>query len=106
MTRAAFVISVLLCGAAAAAWAGGETVSQRDKQFSPGAITVSRGDTVTFANNDQVVHDITMTKPDGSKTDGVMEKPGDRTTVTLDQAGEYQVMCLIHPMMKMTITVK
>jgi plastocyanin len=105
MKRAVLAAALLLGAATLGAWAG-ETVSQKNKQFFPDTLTVRAGEAVTFNNDDQVTHDITITRPDGSTDPGVMEKPGDHATITFDKPGEYQVQCLIHPKMKMTITAK
>ena len=105
MKRGALTAAFLLLAATLAAWAA-QTVSQKDKQFSTDALTVKAGKSVTFSNDDQVTHDITVTKPDGSTTPGVMEKPGDHATITFDKPGQYKVWCLIHPKMKMIVTVQ
>jgi plastocyanin len=97
-------IAALLLGTTALAAGTGQTVSQKDKQFLPDTLTVNTGESVTFNNDDQVTHDITITRPDGSTMPGVMEKPGDHATFTFDKSGQYKVQCLIHPKMKMTIT--
>jgi plastocyanin len=83
-----------------------ETVDQKDKQFSQDAVTVKAGDAVQFTNSDQVAHDISVKGPDGSKLAGGMQKPGQAMSVTFPAPGEYKVMCLIHPKMKMTVTAK
>jgi plastocyanin len=103
MKRIALAAALLLPAATLAAWAA-QTVSQKDKQFATDTLTVKAGESVTFTNDDQVTHDITVTGPDGSTAPGVMEKPGDHATLTFAKPGEYKVWCLIHPKMKMTIT--
>ena len=62
MSRKLFVKSMLVklmlvvfVGAAFAAAAGRHMISQRNKSFSQGSITVQRGDSVTFKNEDDVM---------------------------------------------------
>ncbi len=82
----------------------GQTVDQKDKQFSAESLNVKVGEAVTFTNSDPVSHDLSVKDPDGSRMMGAMEKPGDQLQVTFDKAGQYKVQCLIHPKMKMTVT--
>ncbi len=81
-----------------------QSVEQKDRQFSQPAVTVTVGEAVKFANDDDVSHDVSIRNPDGSKMMSKLEKPGDRTTITFDKPGDYKVQCLIHPKMKMTVT--
>jgi plastocyanin len=80
-------------------------VSQADKKFSVADLTVSRGDSVTFANDEQItVHNVSG-KGAASFNTGT-QKPGDAKQVVMDQPGTMEVRCAIHPLMKMTVTVK
>lgn len=83
-----------------------ETVVQKDKQFSVETMMVAAGESVTFTNADQVTHDITVKKPDGSSLPALMQKPGDSAAIKFDQVGSYRVLCLIHPKMKMSVEAK
>jgi plastocyanin len=67
-------------------------------------VTVKAGESVSFTNSDQVSHDLSIKNPDGSRQSSTMQKPGDNLSVTFDKLGSYQVQCLIHPKMKMTVT--
>lgn len=71
--------------------------------FSPAAITVSVGDTVTFTNRDGAPH--TATAVDGSFSTATLRK-GKSETITFDSAGSFDFFCKIHPGMKGTITVQ
>ena len=81
-------------------------VSQKDKQFSQETVTVKPGAVIRFVNDDAVTHDITLKAPDGTGRPGVVQKPGGDARLTFDQHGDYQVRCLIHPKMKMTVHVE
>jgi plastocyanin len=89
-----------------AAYAAETTIGQKDKQFSKASITVKKGDKLHFMNDDSVTHDISIKDPDGHKKPGVIQKPGDQADFTFDQTGDFTVMCLIHPKMKMAVTVQ
>ncbi len=83
-----------------------QSVDQKDKQFSRDAVTVKPREAISFTNSDQVTHDLSVKKPDGSRMKSVMQKPGDASKITFDDPGDYKVQCLIHPKMKLTVTVQ
>jgi plastocyanin len=87
------------------AWAAGATVSQKDKLFSTPEVTVTAGSAVTFTNDDKVSHNI-MVRGGAMKVNIGVQKPGESTDVPFEEAGEYQVICGIHPKMKMTVKVE
>ena len=105
MTRTyAYSLALILAVIGAAFAQAGQTVDQKDKQFSVESLNVKVGDVVTFTNSDQVSHDLSARYPDGSRMMSAMEKPGGTLPITFDKAGQYKVLCLIHPKMKMTVT--
>ena len=81
-------------------------VDQHDLMFAPSAATVAVGDTVRFTDSDRITHNITIVYPDGSTEDKGMDRYKEDIIVHFTKPGIYQVRCLIHPMMHMTITVK
>ncbi|HET8570876.1 MAG TPA: plastocyanin/azurin family copper-binding protein [Candidatus Limnocylindria bacterium] len=88
---------------------GDQTVSLQNFAFSPTTLTVPVGTKVTFTNNDSTKHTATEGK-DGKKADGarfdLQLDPGASDSFTFDTAGTYNVTCLIHSSMNMTITVQ
>jgi amicyanin len=72
--------------------------------FSPSQITVNKGDTVTWTNNDSMTH--TVTSDTGSELDSGDIQPGSTYSHTFNQAGSFQYHCSIHPSMRGTIVVK
>jgi plastocyanin len=70
--------------------------------FSPGSLTVSVGDTVTWANADAQGH--TATADDGSFDTGTIAGSGSKS-VTLTTAGTFAYHCKIHPSMTATLIV-
>ena len=71
--------------------------------FSPNAITLKAGQTVTFTNNDAVTH--TSTSTTDAWESGELA-PGARYDVTLQQPGTYAYQCDIHPFMRGTLVIE
>jgi plastocyanin len=81
------------------------TVGQKNKEFSTQEITVKPGDTVVFANDDDVAHNVFCNNPD-CKFNAKIQTPGTKSPVKFEKEGTYEVRCAIHPKMKLTVTVK
>ena len=80
-------------------------VSQRDRKFSPDRIEFSRGSIARIANDDKVTHHIYVDSPNLSFDSG--EQPiGAMVDVRFDKAGTYDVLCAIHPTMRLRVVVK
>jgi len=85
------------------------SVSMKEIQFDPADVTVAKGGTVTWTNDDSVGHDVT--KKDGpgpnfkSGEAGAMDG-GDTFKATFETAGEINYVCTVHPAMKGTVTVQ
>ncbi len=72
--------------------------------FSPPNITVKKGTTVTWTNNDSTGHTVTETDgQNGPKSD--ILAPGKTFVFTFDTAGSYKYHCSIHTDMTGTVTV-
>jgi plastocyanin len=86
------------------AFAAEKTISQKGRAFSESAVTVKKGDTLTFINDDNIAHNI-MSSTAGNEFNLGSQAPGASSNVTLGNAGEVAVLCAIHPRMKMSVTV-
>ena len=73
-------------------------------QFRPAAIVVSKGATVTWANQDNLAHNVTFS--DGTITSIGDFSSGSKSTVMPATAGTYTYQCTIHPGMNGTVTVE
>ena len=71
--------------------------------YSPNPITVSRGTTITWVNNDNATHD--QIADNGSFNSGDVA-PGAQGSVTLQNAGTIAYHCGRHPNMVGTIVVQ
>jgi cytochrome c peroxidase len=101
--RAAFI--GLIAGISTAAIAA-TSISQKDKIFSQESAAVKAGEKIKFVNDDSVTHNLTVKTPGGVTKPGIQEKPGDEIELAFDEIGTYDVRCLIHPKMKMSVEVK
>ena len=84
--------------------ASNSSVSIENFAFSPSDITVKKGTTVTWTNNDSTVHTVTeIDSQNGPKSQQLNQ--GDKYTFTFDQAGTFHYKCSIHPYMLGSVTV-
>ena len=86
-------------GTATEAAAGG-TVRMAGLAFAPGTLTVAKGSTVVFDNDDTAPH--TVTARSGGVDSGVLD-PGKQFSVTVTDGFDY--FCSIHPSMTAKIAV-
>jgi plastocyanin len=86
--------------AAAAGGGAGGTVRMAGLAFAPGTLTVARGATVVFDNEDTAPH--TVTARSGGVDSGVID-PGRQFSLTVSDSFDY--FCSIHPSMTAKIAV-
>jgi len=77
-------------------------VSQKGRTFRPTEMTINRGESLTFTNEDSFIHQIYV---DGL-FDSEEKAPGENLNETFPSAGTFQVRCHIHPTMRMTLRVR
>jgi plastocyanin len=78
--------------------AAGGTVKMAGLAFAPGTLTVAKGSTVVFDNDDTAPH--TVTARSGGVDSGVLD-PGRQFSLTATEGFDY--FCTIHPSMTATI---
>ena len=88
--------------AVAVAKTGPADVMVANFAFGPSAIKVSAGQAVTWTNNDDTPHQITVT---GSNPRSEVMLKGQSATLKFDAAGNIAYICGLHPSMKGTIDV-
>jgi plastocyanin len=81
-------------------------VSQKGREFRPGDLTIKRGETITIVNDDADLRHHAYVDSDKFKFDSGDQEPGSRTDVTFPVAGNFDVLCAIHPKMKLTVHVQ
>jgi plastocyanin len=104
MRKLAFFAVVILSGLSVGALAANLTITQKGRAFSSESVTIKKGDVLTFVNDDTVPHNIISTSK-GNEFNLGSQPPGASTDVTFKEVGDAQVICAIHPRMKMTVKV-
>jgi plastocyanin len=97
-------IAVVFAVGCVTALAAERSIIQKDKSFSETLLSIKKGDTLLFVNDDNVVHNVMSTSP-GNEFNLGSQAPGMATPVTFNTAGQINVICAIHPRMQLTINV-
>jgi plastocyanin len=100
-THALFAALLMLSAPAAAADA--DTVTIKNFDYAPMALTVTAGTTVTWHNEDGEPH--TVVSIDGLFRSGALDT-GESFAYKFTKPGVYKYVCTIHPKMVATVTVK
>ncbi len=81
-------------------------VSQRGREFRPGALAIDRNDVVRIVNDDgDLSHHAFVATPEFSFDSGDQE-PGRDVLIPFTRAGQFNVLCGIHPKMRLAVTVR
>jgi plastocyanin len=104
MRSLAVLVLVISAGLSAGALAANQMIHQQGRVFGPDNISVKKGEALTFVNDDTVPHNIISTSK-GNEFNLGSQPPGAATDVTFKETGEAQVICAIHPRMKMTVKI-
>jgi len=95
------IVAGFSAGALAAA---NQEIHQKGRVFSAENVTIKKGESLTFVNDDTIPHNILSTSK-GNEFNLGSQAPGAATDVTFKEAGDVQVLCAIHPRMKMMVKV-
>jgi plastocyanin len=83
-----------------------QSISQKGREFHPSEITVKRGDTVQIVNDDaDLLHHAYVDAPKFSFDSGDQE-PGSKASINFSVAGDFDVLCAIHPKMRLVVHVQ
>ncbi|MBB2960057.1 hypothetical protein [Methylobacterium sp. R2-1] len=81
-------------------------VMQKGRAFAPGAVSLRAGEAIAIVNDDgELVHHAYLDNPEFSFDIGE-QVPGSKTVVYFPKAGQFTVLCGIHPKMKLAVSVK
>ena len=100
-----FAAAGVLQGAAPGAFAAGpakHVVTIDGSKYEPAAITVKKGETVTWVNKDPFPHTVTS----AGKFDSKSIAPNGKWSWRAKASGEHTYICTLHPNMKGTLKVE
>src|SRR5690242_767784 len=101
--RLALIVASLMAAAGTAqALAGDQLVTIGNFAFSPQQVTIPVGTTVTFRNDDDMIHSIVA--EDGSFRSKGLDT-GDTFEFTFSKPGDFAYVCGLHPFMHGKVTV-
>ena len=82
------------------------SVSQKGRLFHPDKLAIQKGETLIVVNDDgDLRHHAYIDSPTFSFDSGDQE-PGSKATITFSVAGDFDVLCAIHPKMKLKVHVQ
>ena len=80
------------------------------QSYLPKVLRIKAGTTVTWTNDDNVMHTVTSGNGDTETPDGIIEsgymKKGDTFSYTFNDVGTFPYYCIPHPLMQGTIIVE
>lgn len=82
----------------------GTAIAIKNFAFSPAALVVRVGTTVTWTNKDAEAHTVTSAGPGGPLRSPALST-GQTYRYTFTTAGDYAYLCTIHPFMTATVKV-
>ncbi len=92
-----FVVIAITATANAAVY----SVDQKKNRFNPKTITLKAGDSITFKNSDGHKHHVGNDQMKFNK----LLPAGKTFTQLFDKQGRFEVRCVLHPIMKLTVNV-
>ena len=104
MRRLALLSLAISTGLSVGALAANQMIHQQGRVFSSESVTIKKGEALTFVNDDTVPHNIISTSK-GNEFNLGSQPPGTSTDVIFKEAGDVQVICAIHPRMKLAVKV-
>lgn len=81
-------------------------VSQKGRAFQPGELSIRLGDTVRVVNDDgDLLHHAYVDSP-AFRFDSGDQEPGASVDIAFPARGEFEVLCGIHPKMRLLVHVE
>jgi len=115
LRRGAAILLVFAIGLFAWAWHIAERppavgahflVSQRGREFSPNELTIKQGDLVRIVNDDGDLTHHAYIASSQFNFDSGDQAPGHDVNIVFNVPGTFNVLCGIHPKMRLTVTVR
>lgn len=102
--RRSLCLAVLLCAVPVVAQAEEITVHMEGSAYTPATIQARVGDRLVFVNDGVVDHNVFVPTA-GHGVDLGKQEPGGTAALPLGKAGRFEVECVIHPDMNLTVEV-
>jgi plastocyanin len=86
-----------------------EEVAIEGSRYEPGELTIALGTEVIFENLDAFAHSVTEGTDGQAVDDAFVDEEigaGETLRVTFDEPGTFEITCIFHPTMQMTIIVE
>ena len=81
-------------------------ISQKNRRFQPNVVALRPGERITILNDDaDLTHHAFIDAPDLAYDSGDQE-PGTKAVITFPTAGDFTVLCAIHPKMTLAVRVR
>ena len=90
---------------AAPAEAAEHVIRMAGQQYEPAEIKAAKGDSIRFVNDDDTAHDVYVPTV-GFGLDLGKQEPGEERAIRLAKDGSFEVECVFHPHMLLTVTVE
>jgi plastocyanin len=103
---AALITGAMLLGAGTGLAASQYVVSQKGREFRPPDVTIKRGEALTIVNDDADLQHHAYIDSDKFRFDSGDQEPGSKTNISFPVEGSFDVLCAIHPKMKLIVHVK
>ncbi len=81
-------------------------VSQRGREFNPGLLNVKQGDAVRIVNDDEDLSHHAYVASERFRFDSGDQEPGANAEITFTVPGTFNVLCGIHPKMRLIVNVQ
>jgi plastocyanin len=81
-------------------------ISQRGRAFNPNFLSIKQGDTVRIVNDDGDLLHHAYVESDTFSFDSGDQLPGSKTDVVFSVRGKFNVLCGIHPKMRLVVVVQ
>ena len=91
--------------ATAPAEAAEHVIRMAGQQYEPAEIKAAKGDSIRFVNDDDLAHEVFVPTV-GFGLDLGKQEPGEEKAIALAKDGSFEVECVFHPHMLLTVTVE
>ena len=81
-------------------------VSQKGREFTPNRIVIKRGNAMTIVNDDADLRHHAYIASDDFNFDSGDQEPGSKTSIAFPVTGTFEVLCAIHPKMRLVVKVQ